>query len=130
MPQSTVTVTETLSPMKLVAAYLPCDKAAVFMDAIKWTYCRSGLYAAGAVELVGQLRNHILQRLGLVCWGHLRGTKYGFFVLQELRITLFRLEWLTVSELVKIFPASCGVQNHSAVHTNVVSVREHMVLPL
>ena len=107
--------------MKLVTAYLPCDKAAVFMDAIKWTQCRSGLFAAGAMELVGQLRNHMLQRLGLVRWGHLRGTNYGFFALQELRITLFRLEWLTVSELVKIFPASCGAQNHSAVHINFVS---------
>jgi hypothetical protein len=68
---------------------------------------------AGAMELVGQLRNHMLQMLGLVRWGHLRGTNYGFFVLQGLRITLFRLEWLTISELVKKFSASRGAQNHS-----------------
>lgn len=68
---------------------------------------------AGEMELVGQLRNHMLQRLGLVRLGHLRGTDYGFFVLRGLRITLFRLERLTVSELVNIFSASCGAQKHS-----------------
>jgi hypothetical protein len=54
--------------MKLVAVYLPIDKAAVFMDT-EWTHCRSGLHAAGAMELVGQLRNHTLLGLGLVRWG-------------------------------------------------------------
>jgi len=54
-------------------------KAAVLMDAFKWTHSRSGLYAAGAMELVGQLRNHMLQRLRLV-GGLLCGTNYGVFV--------------------------------------------------
>jgi hypothetical protein len=55
--------------MKLAAAYVPCDTAAVFMDTVKLTQCRSVLYAAGAIELGGQLRNHMFQRLGLVRWG-------------------------------------------------------------
>ena len=113
MSQNTVTVTGSLSPMKLAVAYVACDTSAVFIDAIKWTRCRSGPSAAGATELGGHLRNIMLQRLGLVRWGHLRGTNCGFFVLQGLRITPLRLEKLTVTELVSIFPAYCGVWNHS-----------------
>jgi hypothetical protein len=60
--------------MKLAVAYLSCDKAAVFMNAINLTHRVTGLYAAGAMELVSQLRNHLLQRLGLVRWRHLGGT--------------------------------------------------------
>jgi hypothetical protein len=79
--------------MKLAAAYVPCDRAAVFMDTVKWAHCTSVLCAAGAVELDGQLRYHMFPEVSIKsAGGHLCGTNYGFFVLLGLRVPLFRLE--------------------------------------
>ena len=76
------------------------------------------------MELVGQLRNHMLQMLGLVRWGHFRGTNYGFFVLRGLRITLFRLERLTVSELVR-YSLRLVERRITLQYTQISSLSEH-----